>query len=149
MLFQRIKRSDPEKIFIIVRNSWTTGAVANGYVVQWDFNADKDGVGITRPTGMATNLGNACAGVAVESIAAGDYGLVQVYGYHSAVKARACTSADNIYLGSGLRPPLAAGVWSAESHDPDGTLNYHCMGFAMSIWSSWTSTTVIAFIKAL
>ena len=151
MLFQRIKRTDPEKIFIVVRNSWTSAptSISNGYVVQWDFTTDKDGVGVTRGTGMATNLGNACAGVCAETIAAGDYGLVQVYGYHSAVKARANTSADNILLGSGLRPALAGGLWCAESHDPDGTLNYHCMGFAMSIWSSWTSTTVIAFIKAL
>ena len=149
MLFQRIKRSDPEKIFIVVKNSWTSASIANGYVVQWDFNVDIDGVGVTRPTGMATNLGNACAGVAVETIASGEYGLVQVYGYHSAVKARACTSAENIVLGSGLRPPLAAGVWCAEGQEAAGTVNYHCMGFAMSIWSSWTSTTVIAFIKAL
>ena len=149
MLFQRIKRSDPEKIFIVVKNSWTSASIANGYVVQWDFNVDIDGVGVTRPTGMATNLGNACAGVAVETIAAGDYGLVQVYGYHSAVHARACTTASNIQLGSGLKPSLAGGVWSCESEAPSGTLNYHCMGFAMYIWSSWTSTTVIAFIKAL
>ena len=149
MLFQRIKRDDPENIFIIVRNSWTSASIANGYVVQWDFNVDIDGVGVTRGTGMATNLGNACAGVCVETIASGDYGLVQVYGYHGAVKARANTTASNIELGSGLRPALATGAFCAESHAPSGTVNYHCMGFAMSIWSSWTSTTVIAFIKAL
>lgn len=149
MLFRRVSRTDPEKIFVVVKNSWSTAALANGYVVQWDFTTDVDGVGVTQPTGMATNLGNACAGVAAEAIAAGDYGLVQVYGYHSAVRARACTSADAIALGSGLRPNLAGSVWCAEGHDPDGTLNYHCMGFALSIWSSWTSTTISAFIKAM
>jgi len=149
MLFQRIKRTDPEKIFIIVKNSWSTAALADGYVVQWDFTTDVDGVGVTQPQGMATNFGSAVAGVAVEAIAIGDYGLVQVYGYHAAVHARACTSADVIALGSDLRPALAAGTWCAEGHDPDGTLNYQIMGFALSIWSSWTSTTIKAFIKAL
>lgn len=149
MLFQRIKRSDPEKVFIIVKNSWSTASLANGYVVQWDFTTDVDGVGVTQPQGMATNFGSAVAGVAVETIAHEDYGLVQVYGYHGAVHARACTSADAIALGSDLRPALASGTWCCEGHDPDGTLNYQVMGFALSIWSSWTSTTIKAFIKAL
>ena len=149
MLFARIKRTDPEKIFVIAKNSWSTAALADGYVVQWDFTTDKDGVGVTQPTALTVSLGNAVAGVAAEAIAAGDYGLIQVYGYHSAVHARACTSADAIALGSGLRPNLAGGVWSCEGQDPDGTLNYKTMGFALSIWSSWTSTTISAFIKAL
>ena len=149
MLFQRINRTDPEKIFIIVKNSWSTAALADGYCVQWDFTTDKDGVGVTQPTTMSASLGNAVAGIAAEAIAVGEYGLVQVYGYHAAVHARACTSADNIVLGSGLRPNLAGGVWAVEGHDPDGTLNYKTMGFALSIWSSWTSTTISAFIKAL
>ncbi len=149
MLFKRVLDTDPEKIFIIVCNSWTTAALADGYVVQWDFLDAIDGVGVSQPTGLATNLGNACAGVAVGQIPPGDYGLVQVYGYHSAVRAHACTSADNIVLGGGIRPSLAGGEWSCEGQDPNGTLNYHCIGFALSIWSSWTSTTIKAFIKAM
>ena len=149
MLFQRINRTDPEKIFIIVKNSWSTAALADGYCVQWDFTYDKDGVGVTQPTGMATNLGNACAGIAAEAIASGDYGLVQVYGYHAAVHARANTTASNIVLGGGIRPSLAGGVWVVESAAISGTKNYDPIGFALSIWSSWTSTTISAFIKAL
>lgn len=149
MLFQRVKRTDPEKIFVIIKNSYSTASLADGYVVQWDFTTDGDGVGVTLGNGMATNLGNACAGVAAEAIAAGDYGLVQVYGYHSALRIRACTSADAILTGSGIRPGLAAGTFCAEGQDPNGTLNYHCMGFALAGWSSWTTTTMAAFIKAM
>jgi hypothetical protein len=149
MLFKRISRTDPERIFVVAKNSFSTASFTNGQVVEWDFTTDGDGVGLTRPGGMATNLGNAVAGVAAETIAFEDYGLIQVYGYHSAVRARACTSADVIALGSGIRPPLAADFFCAEGQDPNGTLNYHCMGFALSIWSSWTTTTISAFIKAL
>ena len=149
MLFQRVIRTDPEKVFVVVKNSYSTASLANGQVVQWDFLTDQDGVGVSIPSGMATNLGNAAAGVAVETIAHNAYGLVQVYGYHAAVRARACTSEDAIALGSGIRPPLAANFFCAEGQDLSGTLNYHCMGFALSIWSSWTTTTIKAFIKAL
>ena len=148
MLFKRISRSDPEKVFIVVKN--TAGAtIENGYVVEWDFTTEKDGVSVIKPTTMAVSLGNAVAGVGVETIVDDAYGLIQVYGYHSAVHARACTTADVIALGSAIRPPLAGSVWSCEGHDPDGTLNYKTMGFALSIWSSWTSTTISAFLKCL
>ena len=149
MLFRRISRTDPEKVFVIAMNSYSTASLTNGQVVQWDFLTDVDGVGLSRPSGMATNLGSAVAGVAAETIAHEAYGLIQVYGYHAAVRARACTSDDVIALGSGIRPPLAADFFCAESADLSGTLNYHCMGFALSIWSSWTTTTIKAFIKAL
>ena len=149
MLFKRISRSDPEKIFVIAKNSYSTASLANGQCVQWDFLTDVDGVGVSVPSGMATNFGNACAGIVAETIAHGAYGMIQVYGYHAAVRARACTSADVIALGSPLRPSLAAGAFVVEGHDPNGTLNYHPIGFALSIWSSWTTTTILAFIKAL
>ncbi len=98
---------------------------------------------------MTTGLGASVAGVAAETIAHNAYGLVQVYGYHSAVRIRAATSADAIVAHSGIRPPLAGGVWCAEGHDPDGTLNYQTMGFALEGYTSWTSTTKKCFIKAL
>ena len=148
MLFQRVKRTDPEKIFIIVKNSYSTASLTNGQVAQWDFTTDADGVGVTKPSGMATNLGNAMAGIVAETIAAGDYGMVQAYGYHSAVRVRACTSADAIAAGSTLRAPLAA-AFCMEGHDPNGTLNYHGNGFALAAYTSWTTTTIAAFIKAL
>ena len=44
MLFKRISRSDPEKVFIVVYNSYDTAALTNGQAVQWDFNTDVDGV---------------------------------------------------------------------------------------------------------
>jgi len=153
MLFRRINRSDPEKVFVVVMNGYSTASLQNGYVVEWDFTTLVDGLGVTQPTATTVSLGNAAAGVAVETIAHNAYGLVQVYGYHAAVHARACTTAtsiEHIELGGPIMSNKAGGVWCAENTLRAATgVNYKPMGFAMTIWSSWTSTTIKAFIKCL
>ena len=99
MLFQRVNRTNPEKIFIVAFNSWSTASLTNGQAVIWDYTTDVDGVGVTKPTDgnlQAGHYGVAFAGIAAETIASGSYGLLQVYGYHSAVRVRTQT---------GTRPP--------------------------------------------
>lgn len=151
MLFQRINRSDPEKIFLVVYNSYSTAALSNGQAVQWDFTTDADGVGVTRPTARATNGGVATAGVAAEAIAAGAYGLIQVYGYHSAVRVRAMTAGSvAIAAGRPLFANAAGSVFVLESFTTGSThLQVAPCGFALAGWSSWTTTTVAAFLKCL
>jgi len=81
MFFQRINRSDPEKVFITAKNSYSTSAVTAGQAVCWDLTTDIDGVSVTKPT---TALINVPAGlVESTSIAAGEYGLIQVYGINT------------------------------------------------------------------
>ena len=81
MIFQRINRSDPEKVFISVKNSYSTAAITVGQAVCFDYVADADGVGVTRP---ATALLGLVAGIVESSsIASDDYGLVQVYGHNA------------------------------------------------------------------
>jgi hypothetical protein len=152
MILQRINRTDPEKIMIVVKNSWATAALSNGQAVMWDFNDDVDGVGVTRPTAIATNLGIAGAGIAAEAIAIGDYGLIQVYGYHSAVRARAGTSALPIAKGSPLALNAAGSLFCLEAYASSTATTVpirYPMAFAMEAYTSWTTTTVKAFIKAL
>ena len=36
MLFQRINRSNPEKVFIVAYNSYSTAAITVGQGVNWD-----------------------------------------------------------------------------------------------------------------
>ena len=152
MEFQRINRSDPEKVFIVVKNSWSTASIANGYACQWDFTTDVDGVGVTQPTAITTNQGFAAAGIAAETIAAGAYGLLQVYGYHAAVHFRAGTGLDDGALGQPVAMPAAGGVWSLETYLSSTvttkTVVFPC-AFLLSAYSSWTSSTVKAFIKCL
>lgn len=78
MEFQRVDRSDPERIFMTVYNSYSTASFTNGQWAGWDIATDKNGYSVTKVSGAGRP---AIAGVAVQTIASGEYGLVQVWGY--------------------------------------------------------------------
>ncbi|MFQ5472243.1 MAG: hypothetical protein ACE5FA_05080 [Dehalococcoidia bacterium] len=81
MLIQRVNRSDAERVFIAVKNSYSTAAITVGQAVCFDYTTDADGVGVTQPT---TALLTMPAGIVEDaSIAAGEYGLVQIYGHNA------------------------------------------------------------------
>lgn len=150
-LAQRVNRSDPEKLFITAFQSYSTAAAANGQAYIWDFGTDKDGLGVTRPTARATNAGIAAAGVAAEAILAGGYGLIQVYGYHSAVRCRTVTGGSPaIVAGRPLVIPVAGAVFCLESISTASTaiLTYPC-GFAFGTTTGFTTAAIAAFIKSL
>ena len=105
MLLARISRTDPEKVFIVVKNGYTTASLTNGQPVMWDMG-DADGVNVTKPS-AAFKRGAAFAGIVAETIASGSYGLIQVYGHHTAVIVDSSTTAD-IYTGAALFMSVAA-----------------------------------------
>lgn len=152
MLFQRINRSSPERVFVTAYNSYSTAAITVGQAVIWDFATDADGVGVTRPTARATNAGMACAGVVADSsIAAGDYGLIQVYGYHSSVRMRTVTGGSPaIVAGRPLVVNVAGSVFCLESVSTASTavLTFP-VGFALGATAGFTTATRAAFIRAL
>lgn len=78
MEYQRVNRSDPERFFMVVKNSYSTAALSNGQWVGWDIVTDQDGVAVTKISGA---IRGSVAGCVVQAIAAGDYGLIQVWGY--------------------------------------------------------------------
>ena len=152
MLFQRINRSNPEKVFVVAYNSYATAALTNGQSATWDFVTDKDGVGITKPLARTTNQGFGVVGiVASASIASGDYGLIQVYGYHSATRCRT-VSGGAVTIAPGV--PLALAAVSAFCLENFAT---HFTGshiwpcaFAMStLTNQWTTVAKVIFVKAL
>jgi len=158
MLFQRINRSDPEKVFIVAKNSYATASLTNGQAVIWDYATDADGVGVTLPTdgtGRAGHYGTAFAGIASETIAAGDYGLLQVYGYHSAVRVRSHTGGNPaIVAGTGLSCKDAVFALASAPPNADTTStvtvhNYEWVGFALAAQASFTTKAIAVFIKAL
>ncbi len=152
MIFQRVNRTDPEKVFVVVYNSYSTAAITVGQVVNWDFGTDIDGVGVTRPTARATNGGFAVAGaVASSSIAAGSYGLVQVYGYHSALRMRSATGGSPaIAAGRPLAVNAAGSVFCAESMSTaSNAILIFPFAFAFEATAGWTTAAKKAFIKAL
>lgn len=158
MLLQRVNRSDPEKIFIVAKNSYATASLSNGQAVIWDYATDADGVGVTKPatgTGRAGHYGTAFAGIAVDTVAAGAYGLLQVYGYHSAVRVRSWTGGNPaIAAGTGLT--CVSAVFCLESYPAaaaaTSTITLHnadWVGFALAAQTAWTTTAIACFIKAL
>lgn len=76
MLFQRIKRSDPEVIYTIVYNV-SAATIADGYPVVWDI-VTPDGVRVSKPATATLSL---LVGIAAQEILDSTYGKVQVYGY--------------------------------------------------------------------
>ena len=159
MLLQRINRSDPEKIFIVVKNTYSTASLTNGQAVIWDYATDADGVGVTKPTDTAAvkalHNGTAFAGIAAQAIAAGAYGLIQVYGYHSAVRVRSWTGGvPGIAAGTALT--CVSAVFCLESYinyalatSSLTQVNVRHAGFALAAQASWTTKAVAVFIKAL
>lgn len=81
MRFQHINRSDPEKVFITVRNTYSTAAITVGQPVVFDYVTDADGVGVTQ--GVTATLKLTAGIVETPSIAVDDYGLIQVYGHNA------------------------------------------------------------------
>ena len=152
MLFQRINRSDPERIFIVVKNGYATAALTNGQPVTWDLSS-VDGVNVTKQG--ATDTAHAFAGVVAETIPIGGFGLVQVYGYHSAVIVDASTTAD-IFTGAALYCRVAAfnlkNGWQASGASTAITLNTVGAVAAVALTSYGsvgTTGTIAAFIHAL
>ena len=146
MLFMRIKRTEPEKVFIICKNSYSTAALANGQVVSWDYTTDVDGVGVTL---AAAASGVGVAGIAAEAIAAGDYGRIQAYGYHSAVRVRTATGGSPaVAKGSPLVMQAAVFALEGQSTASTAVLKFPA-AFALAAQASFTTKAIAAFIKAL
>jgi hypothetical protein len=158
MLFQRVNRTNPEKAFLVAKNSYSTASLTNGQAVIWDWTTDGDGVGVTLAT--ATNsvaCGIDVAGIASETIAAGNYGLLQVYGYHSAVRVRTMTTTGHVYNESlaavAKGTPLVGGistVFALEGVTPAETAQVlHPCGFALAAQASFTTKAIAVFLKCL
>ena len=80
MWSQRITLTDPEKVFIIVKNGYSTASITVGQCVTWDSTA-ADGLTVNKPT--TTNAALFAGVVKDAAIVYGGYGQVQAYGYNS------------------------------------------------------------------
>lgn len=158
MLFQRISRTNPEKIFVVVKNSYSTASMTNGQPVIWDWTTDCDGVGVTLATATENvSAGQDVAGIVAETIAHGDYGLVQVYGYHASTIVRTMTATGHVYHESRAAvakgTPLVGGITAAftlEGITPAETAQVlHPCGFALAAQASFTTKHIAVFLKCL
>ena len=154
MEFQRINRTDPEKVFVVAKNTYSTASLSNGQAVMWDYVTDKDGVGVTLSTaGDAKTAGFVGAGIAAQTIASGAYGLLQVYGYHSAVRARSITGGSPAVV-TGTMLALLRTVFCLDGIPSSyaSTVKVYArkpLAFAMGATAGFTTSAIPAFIKAL
>lgn len=146
MLFKRISRTDPETVFIVVKNV-SGGTLTAGYACAFDVSASVDGVRVTQP---ATASLQAFAGVAHADIADSSYGLVQCYGYRSSAYIHRSTekaTAGGVELECqnaqwGLTP-----VGGAISSGQTKAFAFLCEAVTSSTGTSYTTAKV--FIRAL
>jgi hypothetical protein len=99
MLFQRVNRDNPERVFMVMKAN--AAGIAADDVVQLELTAASvDGINIIQP---ATANTLAVVGVADAAIANGSYGLVQIFGYRSTSRIGP-TSNTQSSLGQALIP---------------------------------------------
>ena len=139
MIFQRLNRTDPERVFMVMRSN---GTIAADDCCILETNSDSvDGVRVRQPQ---TGLLHAFVGVADAAIASGSYGLIQVYGYRST--SRIFQTNTSIDTGNVLIPVAGAAYAQsfASSNTPYGVL-------LETIVSSSVSNTVSRkiFIRAM
>ena len=150
MFFQRINQNDPERAFIAVYNSYSTASLTNGQAVMWDYATDADGVSVTKPAAIN---GIAAAGVAVQTIAAGAYGLIQVYGKHDAVRVRSVTGGSPA-VAAGIPLAMQNAVFCLESYATNYAstvainTKFPC-GFALAANALYTTAAIAVFLKCL
>ena len=77
MIIQRVNRTNPEKVFIVVRNDDSVAFVKGG-AINFKFDGTRDGLDAELADTAADN--NLVAGIADSAIPVGEYGLVQCYG---------------------------------------------------------------------
>ena len=147
MLFQRVNRTDAEKVFVVVYNA-SGGAFAAGECMVYDTTPTADGIRVT--TAAAATL-SAFAGIAASAIANGAYGLAQVYGYNSTASVLADITTA-LTAGKTLLPVASAATFScAAASCVAGTGD---KGFVVALQTNTTMTTPVAaahkvFIRAL
>lgn len=107
-----------ESIMIAVK---CEGAMTAGDVVQWSDTASAD-----YPLGIAVEDSVAgdgrVAGVMVDTVAAGGYGLCQIYGYNTNITTDGAVAATDLFLTAGAA--VAVGETNAEVNADITTANY-------------------------
>lgn len=90
----RIKRTDPERVYYTMRNNDATDLV-DGDLVTHITGASADGVSVAG-SAATLDLATVCGIVGAAGIKAGEYGFVQVSGYHPNAKTTAATAGTGL-----------------------------------------------------
>jgi hypothetical protein len=145
VIFQRVNRTDAERIFTIQQNVSAASMAANTVVV-WDTAASSDGVRVTTP--LASTL-SCIVGITNAAIADSAYGLIQTYGFRQSAL---CINHTSIAIVAGdTLIPVASQAYLNKSATGTGLTGFVLSAFAVNTTSAVAVTTsaVPVFIRCL
>jgi hypothetical protein len=142
VIFQRVNRTDAERVFTIQQNVSASSMAANTVVV-WDTSSSSDGVRVTTP--LASTL-SCIVGITNAAIADSAYGLIQTYGFRATAVVVNHTSVP-IVAGDSLIP-VASAAHLARSTTGTGLSGFVINAYAVATGSA-TTVNAPVFIRAL
>lgn len=142
MIFQRINRTDAEKVFAIYQNVAGATITAN-YPACWA-SSSPDGIRVTKPS---TALLSCFIGIANADIADSAYGLFQLYGYRASAF---MTNDTSVAVAAGdILIPVNAAWHMARSAASDGKSGFLYAGEAFATATTPGAANKSVFIRAL
>ena len=151
MILQRINRSNPEKVFIVVRND-TASAFVKGLPCVFKFDGTRDGLDVEDAKTGAAAKNHLIAGINDTAIGAGEYGLAQCYGVRTDAVILKCGTATNknAAIGDALILHTAASVLSGVAAGAvSAWLAGMVMGETMASSSATATTTATIFLRLM
>lgn len=139
MIWQRLNRTDPERVFVVMQSNEALSA--DDCCILETASASIDGVKVRQPD---TGLLHAFVGVADAAIASGNYGLVQVYGYRSTSRMFQTNTSQDTGV---VAMPVAGQVYAqtfASSNIP-----YVVLGETIASSSASATISAKVFIRAM
>ena len=112
MEIQRVNQTDPERVFMSFKNSYSTASFTAGQWGAHDVSVDQDGVSVTKPAGRDRAM---IAGVANHTIAHGSYGLFQVWGYRADARCLGGTGLGTSKLSEGTAMHFLTSGFAAQA----------------------------------
>jgi len=153
MLFQKINKSDADKVFITCKNG-STSLIGIGYPVCFDTLTDANGNTVILPSTVGLRLfAGIVAGRSMgTSGQPSQYQKVQCYGWNSAIMVGATTITPGAALspfnaGTYLRPSILHSASTAESIDE--TYGHVVAGTTYNTPSATYISTIRGFIRAM
>ena len=126
MLIQRISRSDPERVFIVVRAD--EAGCDRGWTLSWKADGTRNGIDVLQCDAVA-DIALMC-GMAHTDIGNTDYGLAQCYGYDDDVII--LQSGTTFTRGNPLIFSSAKSCWAESSASAPNGESVHAQVAAMS-----------------
>jgi hypothetical protein len=143
VLFQRINRSDAERVFMVAQ-AVSGGTITAGYPVVWDISASVDGVRVTQAATATLSL---LVGIAVDTILNSAYGRIQVYGLQT--QANVTNDTSQAIAAGDILKAVNAQNYLTRSGASDGTTGFVYAAAAVATATTPAAAGVKVFLRAM